>query len=101
MDGAIISVVSDTVHEDLDEGHDQALKEGHPIEQSDKPRAGSKHRVNHPRHYTEFLTSFLTVAAEYLAKGYALSDSILERAIEIDSKTCPYDLITFYQPFLS
>lgn len=28
----------------------------------------------------------VSVAAEYLAKGYALSDSILERAIEIDSE---------------
>lgn len=30
------------------------------------------------------------VAAEYLAKGYILSDNILERAIEMDSElTCP------------
>lgn len=27
----------------------------------------------------------ITVAAEYLAKGYTLSDSILQRAIELDS----------------
>lgn len=32
-------------------------------------------------------TLFSSVAAEYLARGYTLSDSILQRAIEIDSKS--------------
>ncbi|KAF9463005.1 hypothetical protein BDZ94DRAFT_645362 [Collybia nuda] len=61
LDGATLDVTSDTVHEDED-----TSREGHPIDQSDKPRAG--------------------IAAEYLAKGYVLSDNILERAIEIDNK---------------
>lgn len=34
------------------------------------------------------LTNF-PVAAEYLAKGYALSDQILQRAIELDSACLP------------
>ncbi|KAF8895307.1 hypothetical protein BD779DRAFT_1498721 [Infundibulicybe gibba] len=63
LDGATLSVTSDVDHQD--EEHD-AQKDSHPIEQSDKPRAG--------------------IAAEYLAKGYVLSDSILQRAIEIDGK---------------
>jgi len=65
LDGAILSVTSEVAHQDEDHGNATA-KEGHPIEQSDKPRAG--------------------IAAEYLARGYVLSDSILERAIEIDNK---------------
>ena len=40
LDSAILTVTSDVVHHDEDE--DEPLKEGHPIEQSDKPRAGSK-----------------------------------------------------------
>lgn len=62
LDGASLSVTSEVAHQD--EG--EPLKEGVPPEQSDKPRAG--------------------IAAEYLAKGYVLSDSILERAIELDNK---------------
>ncbi|KAJ7134346.1 hypothetical protein C8R44DRAFT_770270 [Mycena epipterygia] len=61
LDSAMLSVTSDTEHED--EPH---TDDSHPIEQSDKPRAG--------------------IAAEYLAKGYTLSDTILTRAIEIDNK---------------
>ena len=34
-----------------------------------------------------FEGDFLIVAAEYLSKGYILSDHILERAIEIDSES--------------
>ncbi|KAF8967097.1 hypothetical protein BDZ97DRAFT_1917048 [Flammula alnicola] len=60
LDGSTLTVTSDVIHQDED----------HPTpgsyEQSDKPRAG--------------------IAAEYLAKGYKLSDQILQRAIEIDSK---------------
>ena len=33
-----------------------------------------------------FLPNYALVAAEYLARGYTLSDGILRRAIEIDSK---------------
>ncbi|KAF8654604.1 hypothetical protein AX16_003517 [Volvariella volvacea WC 439] len=62
LDGSILTVTSDVIHP-VEEQHG---RNGHPIEQSDKPRAG--------------------IAAEYLAKGYALSDQILERAIEIDNK---------------
>jgi hypothetical protein len=35
--------------------------------------------------WTYILTHLCIVAAEYLAKGYKLSDHILQRAIEIDS----------------
>jgi hypothetical protein len=60
LDGAHITVVSEVDHpESDDEHHDE-----NPIQQSDKPRAG--------------------IAAEYLAKGYTLSDDILQRAIEFD-----------------
>ncbi|KAI3611054.1 protein vip1 [Moniliophthora roreri] len=63
LDGATLTVTSEVTHED------EAHKEDHhnePISQSDKPRAG--------------------IAAEYLAKGYKLSDNILQRAIELDQK---------------
>lgn len=60
LDGASLAVTSDTVHEDTNEDDKT------PYEQSDKPRAG--------------------IAAEYLAKGYVLHESILQRAIEIDNK---------------
>lgn len=33
-----------------------------------------------------FTITFIAVAAEYLARGYTLSDSILQQAIEMDSK---------------
>ncbi|KAJ7175389.1 hypothetical protein C8R46DRAFT_1078678 [Mycena filopes] len=62
LDSSALSVTSDTEHEDEKHGDEPV----HHIEQSDKPRAG--------------------IAAEYLAKGYTLSDGILQRAIEIDSK---------------
>ena len=58
-------MTSDTVHEDEEhDGHN-----GEHIDQSDKPRAG--------------------IAAEYLARGYTLSDQILQRAIELDSASFP------------
>ncbi|TEB22728.1 hypothetical protein FA13DRAFT_1757202 [Coprinellus micaceus] len=44
--------------------HDTHGDAEHPLDQTDKPRAG--------------------IAAEYLAKGYQLSDQILQRAIQID-----------------
>jgi len=61
LDGANLSVTSVVEHRDVDDANDSA-----PIDQSDKPRAG--------------------IAAEYLARGYTLSDGILQRAIEIDNK---------------
>jgi len=61
LDGSNITVTSDTEHVDT-----HGNNSGHPIDQESKPRAG--------------------IAAEYLAKGYQLSDSILQRAIEIDQK---------------
>lgn len=63
LDGSTITVTSEKEHEDELNSGDQA---DHPIDQTDKPRAG--------------------IAAEYLAKGYVLSDSILQRAIDIDQK---------------
>ncbi|TFY66897.1 hypothetical protein EVG20_g4192 [Dentipellis fragilis] len=65
LDGAHLSVTSDVAHQDeADEEH--AKTSPHHIEQSDKPRAG--------------------IAAEYLAKGYVLSDTILHRAIQLDNE---------------
>jgi hypothetical protein len=63
LDESTLTVTSDVVHQPEDD-HQPAFHEHH-IEQSDKPRAG--------------------IAAEYLAKGYALSDHVLKRAIEIDN----------------
>ena len=60
LDGSHLSVTSPKEHPDEEAHHDG------PIDQSDKPRAG--------------------IAAEYLAKGYKLSDSILQRAIELDTQ---------------
>jgi len=61
LDGAALTVESEIDHND-------EAREDHtaPIEQTDKPRAG--------------------IAAEYLARGYTLSDTVLQRAIEIDNK---------------
>ncbi|KAA1473728.1 hypothetical protein DENSPDRAFT_840204 [Dentipellis sp. KUC8613] len=64
LDGAHLSVTSDIAHQD--EADEEHAKAPHHIEQSDKPRAG--------------------IAAEYLAKGYVLSDSILHRAIQLDNE---------------
>jgi hypothetical protein len=61
LDGAHIVVTSPTEHADPSETHDEG-----PIDQTDKPRAG--------------------IAAEYLAKGYKLSDQVLQRAIELDNQ---------------
>jgi len=60
-----LSVNSDTVHPD-EEDSETTHVPGTPLEQSDKPRAG--------------------IAAEYLAKGYKLSDNILQRAIQLDAE---------------
>ncbi|THH11662.1 hypothetical protein EW145_g497 [Phellinidium pouzarii] len=62
LDGTQLSVKSDEIHPDDD--HESPHSDGAPFAQSDKPRAG--------------------IAAEYLAKGYTLSDQILQRAIELD-----------------
>ncbi|CEL62686.1 Protein vip1 OS=Schizosaccharomyces pombe (strain 972 / ATCC 24843) GN=vip1 PE=1 SV=1 [Rhizoctonia solani AG-1 IB] len=63
LDGTAISVTSEVEHEDLphEEQHDET-----PIQQTDKPRAA--------------------IAAEYLAKGYTLSDGILQKAIDMDKR---------------
>jgi len=65
LDGSNITVHSD-VPEDHADDHTAHHEGDHHIDQSDKPRAG--------------------IAAEYLAKGYLLSDQILHKAIEIDNK---------------
>jgi len=65
LDGANIAVTSDEIHEDPT-GHGSELHSGGAPSQEDKPRAG--------------------IAAEYLARGYVLSDQILQRAIDIDAK---------------
>ncbi|KAJ3002293.1 hypothetical protein NUW54_g5926 [Trametes sanguinea] len=63
LDGAHLTITSDQEPQDKDDGAPH--HEGH-IDQADKPRAG--------------------IAAEYLAKGYQLSDQILQRAIELDQQ---------------
>ncbi|KAI0290113.1 hypothetical protein B0F90DRAFT_645190 [Multifurca ochricompacta] len=63
LDGVQLKVHSDIVHPDEEE---TSRVPGDPLDQSDKPRAG--------------------IAAEYLAKGYKLSDSILRRAIQLDNE---------------
>jgi len=63
LDGATLSVTSDLTHDDE---HHRSVTQDDSFVQSDKPRAG--------------------IAAEYLAKGYILSEDILKRAIEIDNK---------------
>ncbi|KAH9971981.1 hypothetical protein BGW80DRAFT_409655 [Lactifluus volemus] len=63
LDGNELRVHSDTEHPDEEDTHHVP---GSPLDQSDKPRAG--------------------IAAEYLAKGYRLSDTILSRAIQLDSE---------------
>jgi len=64
LNDAHLTVTSDTVESDEDEP--QAPTPRASLDQTDKPRAA--------------------IAAEYLAKGYALSDQILQRAIELDKK---------------
>jgi len=70
LDGSHLTVTSDEIHPD--DHHEESPGAGgsgehaHHIHQEDKPRSG--------------------IAAEYLAKGYVLSDSILEKAIEMDKK---------------
>lgn len=69
LDGAYISIVSDFPEAHAGPAAKETEHTAHPgghIDQSDKPRAG--------------------IAAEYLAKGYILSDQILQRAIEIDQQ---------------
>jgi len=64
LDGAHLTVTSDSVKMDEPDSHSN---HGHaPVEQSDKPRAG--------------------IVAEILAKGYALSDQVVHRAIEYDKQ---------------
>ncbi|KAG0704783.1 hypothetical protein DFH29DRAFT_981276 [Suillus ampliporus] len=63
LDGEQLHITSDAEHHNH---HEESHHSGAPFEQSDKPRAG--------------------IAAEYLAKGYKLSDHILQRAIELDNK---------------
>ncbi|EKM49700.1 uncharacterized protein PHACADRAFT_265282 [Phanerochaete carnosa HHB-10118-sp] len=61
LDGATLTVTSAVEHQDQEEAHNDG-----PIDQTDKPRAG--------------------IAAEYLARGYTLSDHVLQRAIELDNQ---------------
>lgn len=65
LDGSAIAVTSEVEHEDILHGHEHH-DETTPIQQSDKPRTA--------------------IAAEYLAKGYTLSDQVLQKAIEMDQK---------------
>ncbi|KIM24686.1 hypothetical protein M408DRAFT_17535 [Serendipita vermifera MAFF 305830] len=74
LDGATISVHSDSVSDEHNEGHNppygapgtSSPEDAPGYEQHDKPRAG--------------------IVAELLAKGYVLSEQILHKAIEVDQK---------------
>ncbi|KAG8691557.1 hypothetical protein FRC11_001236 [Ceratobasidium sp. 423] len=68
LDGSAITVTSEVEHEDLprEEHHGEHHDATNPIQQTDKPRAA--------------------IAAEYLARGYKLSDNILQKAIDMDKK---------------
>jgi len=67
LDGSPLAVHSETMHrDDSEEDSGTSRAPGAPLEQSDKPRAG--------------------IAAEYLSKGYKLSDQILQRAIQLDAE---------------
>ena len=79
LNGATLSVTTETDLPQHEDDHDDER----PIDQSDKPRAGSKSIYAHIS--TTPLTN-LVVMAEYLAKGYMLQDHILQRAIEMDSE---------------
>lgn len=93
LDGAHLSIVSD-----LPEAHaapaaketeHHAAHPGAPIDQSDKPRAGSEFVSSPSPPYSRgghLNRALCKVAAEYLAKGYILSDQILQRAIELDQQ---------------
>ncbi|KAH8077250.1 hypothetical protein BXZ70DRAFT_1073973 [Cristinia sonorae] len=62
LEGSQLTVTGDASHPDQHDDHDKSEH----LDQTDKPRAG--------------------IAAEYLAKGYVLSDQILERAISLDNE---------------
>jgi len=67
LDGSNLIVSSNEVHPDHDETPTASGSGGeHHIHQEDKPRSG--------------------IAAEYLAKGYVLSEGILQKAIDMDQK---------------
>ncbi|KAG6909262.1 hypothetical protein DXG01_001324 [Tephrocybe rancida] len=82
LDGNTLSVTSDKTYQDIPE--ESTSREGEPIEQSDKPRAGSELSVDNAKGLIAYASNF-AVAAEYLARGYILGDHILKRAIDIDS----------------
>jgi len=64
LNDAHLSVTSEDLESDEEESQVHTPRTS--LDQADKPRAA--------------------IAAEYLAKGYALSDQVLQRAIELDSK---------------
>jgi hypothetical protein len=82
LDGATIHVGSDAVSEEHAHDQPRTSLEGDHIEQHDKPRAG--------------------IVAEMLAKGYALSESILHKAIDVDKKqVCTIEFLSFDQNVLT
>ena len=63
--------------------------------QSNTTSLGQPVRLSEIFNISSFLTLLLSnspVAAEYLAKGYQLSDQVLQRAIEIDRSSLPISL---------
>jgi hypothetical protein len=79
LDGEHLTVTSETEHPDEHEPYTA----GTPIGQTDKPRAASAFVISSSSRSPLIAPP---VAAEYLAKGYVLSDQVLQRAIELDQK---------------
>jgi hypothetical protein len=86
LDGVALGVHSDTVHPDEEDSETTTHVPGTPLDQSDKPRAGSKRPSVLFSGRKPTMTGGCPVAAEYLAKGYKLSDNILQRAIHLDGE---------------
>jgi hypothetical protein len=91
LDGSHLTVTSESEedpNEDETSHQETTTREAEEVEQSDKPRAGSVFPSSDVRLGLWFLIVFLPfiVAAEYIAKGYVLSDQVLHRAIELDSE---------------
>ena len=86
LDGTHLTITSD--QEPVAARDEAAHHEGH-IDQSDKPRAGSTYLRPHSAPLSRSCAHGYpptVVAAEYLARGYTLSDQILQRAIELDQQ---------------
>lgn len=96
LSGSTLNVSSDVEHADEDQDA-HAHVEGTEPPQEHKPRAGSTfalHRLGCC--VLRRCACVSIVAAEYLARGYSLSDQVLTRAIAIDSTFAVFFLCIIY-----